>query len=275
MDPGSFRTRVQPPFAFGKEKVILGVVHLRPLPGSPGFGGDLEAVHAAALADAEHLAAGGVHGLVVENFGDAPFHPNRVEPHTTAIMAVLVREIRRKVSLPVGVNVLRNDGAAALAAALAGGGSFVRVNVFTAAVVTDQGLIQGEAHRILRYRRAIGSRAAVFADVHVKHGRPLAERSIEAAARDAWERGGADGLILTGSATGAPVSPRELAAVRGAVPEAPLLAGSGVTPENAEAVLAHTDGAIVGTYFKHEGRVEAAVDRARVETLMQAVRRLD
>ena len=253
-------------------KAIIGVVHLKPLPGSPGYGGDLDAVREAALLDAAILAEGGVQGLILENFGDAPFLPGRVEPHTVALMAVILSEIRSKTKIPVGVNVLRNDGHSALAAALAAGASFVRVNVFIGAAVTDQGLIQGKANELLRYRKALQSTAAILADLHVKHSVPLGGGTIAQAAEDAWRRGGADGLIVTGRATGTPVRREDLEAVRGAAPDAPLLAGSGVTDETVKEILEVADGAIVGTWLKRNGMVEAPVDPARVAKLMKAAR---
>ncbi len=279
---------------FSKEKrILIGTVHLRPLPGSPGNGPgspgvrpgspgvrpgspgngpDMDAVLEAALADASAWARGGADGLIVENFGDAPFYPGRVPPHTTAFMALIANEVREKTALPLGINVLRNDGMSALGAALAAGASFIRVNVFTGAVATDQGIIEGEAHRLIRYRDEIGSSAAILADVHVKHGRPLHSDDIARSAREAAERGRADGLIVTGTASGAPPAAADLEAVRNAVPGIPLIAGSGLDPGNAAAIMDTADAAIVGTWCKKGGDISAPVDEKRVAELVRAVR---
>ena len=255
-------------------KAIIGVVHLKPLPGSPGYGGDLDAIHEAALRDGLALCEGGVQGLIIENYGDTPFFPDQVEPHTAAIMAVILSEMRAHTNVPLGVNMLRNDGRSALATALAGKAAFIRVNVFCGAALTDQGIIQGRAHELLRYRKAIGSPAAILADVHVKHSLPMAKGSIEQAAEDAWYRGGADGLIVTGRATGKAISLEDLEKVRHALPDAPLLAGSGVTDESVQEILKFADGAIIGTWLKQGGVTESPVDPARVAKLMKAVRAL-
>ncbi len=261
-------------FPFEKDKSLIGTVHLAPLPGSRGSKHDPDTIIEAALADAIAYARGGVDGLIVENFGDAPFLPDRVEPHTVAYMTLIVRAIRKQVAeqgIPVGVNVLRNDGLAALGIARAAGASFVRINVLTGVVATDQGIVEGRAHEVVRYRELIGGRMAILADVHVKHGRTLHSDDIAQAAHDTFHRGGADGLIITGAASGAPPDRAELQAVNNVLPDAPLIAGSGLTPYNAPEIFAHARGAIVGTWCKQDGEITAPVDRARVEKLVAAV----
>jgi len=254
-----------------KRKTVIGVVHLNPLPGSPQCKSSLDEIESACLKDAANLCEGGVDAIILENYGDSPFHKARVEPHTTAIMAVLLSKIASRSKIPLGVNVLRNDGLAALGVALASGASFIRINVLSGAAVTDQGIIEGEADRILRYRCAIGADAALLADIHVKHSRPLGNTLIEDAAKDAVLRAHADCLIVTGSATGSAIDLNELKAVKKAVPKAPLIAGSGLTYDNAEQIMAIADGAIVGTWLKEGGEISAPVDIKRTAKLVRAV----
>ncbi len=109
------------------------------------YGGSLSTIRDLLLRDADLLAEGGVHGLMMENFGDVPFFPGRVPTHVAAHMTALAFEVRRRIDLPLGINVLRNDGVTALAVAHASGASFIRVNVLCGARVTDQGIIQGIA----------------------------------------------------------------------------------------------------------------------------------
>lgn len=256
----------------GVARGVIGMVHLGPLPGSARWAGDMEALARAALRDATAMAEGGVAALLVENFGDAPFTGGRVGPETVAAMATLAREVARAVALPLGVNVLRSDGLAALAVAVAAGARFIRVNVHVGAVVTDQGLIQGGAHDLLRARRLLGADVRILADVQTKHGAPLAAVSIEQEARDCVERGLADGLIVSGAATGEPTALGDLKRVRDAVSGVPLLVGSGATAETAADLLAVADGLIVGTSVKRDGVVGNPVDAARVRRLVEAAR---
>lgn len=238
---------------------ILGMVHLEALPGSPANNLDLDEIERLALADARTLEAGGVDAILVENFGDVPF-AKTVDAATVAMMTRIVRSIVEAVNCPVGVNVLRNDPGAALAIAAAIGAAFIRVNVHVGAMLTDQGLIEGEAATTLRLREHLCPDVAILADVGVKHATPFeADWSLEQEAKDAWHRGLADALVLSGSGTGAPTDPSRIERVRAAVPEAPLIIGSGFTGGPLT-----THGAIVGTALKREGRV----DMGRVRELL-------
>ncbi|MBI2932531.1 MAG: BtpA/SgcQ family protein [Planctomycetes bacterium] len=254
----------------GPKRPLIGVIHLLPLPGSPRAR-PMDEVLRRALADATAYAKGGAHGLIVENYGDAPFTPDTVDPHVPAMMAVIASEIRRRARLPLGLNVLRNDARAALAAATAAGASFIRVNVHTGAMMTDQGLIQGRAHETLQYRRRLDAPVAIFADVLVKHAAPVRPVSLAQAARETAYRGLADVLLVTGSATGEAPEPQRLDEIKSAVPDRPVFVASGVTSENARA-FRRADGFIVGTWGKKDGRTENPVDAARFTRLSIAVR---
>ena len=245
------------------------MVHLKPLPGSPGFGGDIDAVLAAALADARALEVGGVHGIMIENFGDVPFFKGRVGAETVAAMTAVAAAVRQAVRVPIGINVLRNDGCSALAIALAVGAAFIRVNVLTGAMLTDQGVIEGIAADLLRYRKSIGAEAVrVLADVQVKHAAPLVARPIEQEVDELIGRGGAEGIIVSGWGTGAPTDPAMVGRVRAAAGAVPVLVGSGVTAETIGELARQADGFIIGTGFKVGGRVAMPVDPASVEALM-------
>jgi membrane complex biogenesis BtpA family protein len=253
----------------------LGMVHLAPLPGSPGWEGDMALVRRLALTDAQALASGGFGALMVENYHDIPFYPGRVPAETVAAMTAVISALRAEFpQLPLGVNVLRNDVASALGIAVATGASFVRVNVHTGAAVTDQGSMEGRAWETLRLRRRLGAgQVAILADLRVKHARPLAERPLDEEARDLRLRGLADGVIITGAATGSGSSPEELDAVRAALPDCPLLVGSGMTAATAGDFFPAADACIVGSSLKETdpetGR--PAVSAARAEIFMQAL----
>ncbi len=253
---------------FDQQKPVIGMLHLLPLPGTPGSV-DLESVRSRLHADAEALAANGADGFIVENFGDAPFFPNRVQPHTIALMAALALEVRNRYPQPLGINVLRNDAMAALAVARAVDAQFIRVNILTGARVTDQGLIEGEAHRVLRYRELLGGNVLILADVDTKHSAPLGDRPLAVEVEDTIHRGRADALIVSGEATGRETSVSHLVQVKNAAGDTPVLVGSGVGPENLREMLEHSDGVIVGTAFKKDGLTTNPVDPARVAKLMK------
>ena len=251
-------------------KTLLGVVHLPALPSASAHR-DMATVFERALADGRALHAGGVDGVVVENFGDAPFHKgtpdDRVPPDVPAALALAAHLVRTETGLPVAINCLRNDGLAAMAAATVAGASWIRVNVWCGVYATDQGLVEGEAARVLAYRKQLGSKVRVLADLLVKHAKPLAVLDPADAARDLAGRSGADGLILTGKATGAPVDVALLDTVRAAVVAFPVWIGSVLTPQNAGELWPRCDGAIVGTWLKRDGDVHQPVDPDRVRQL--------
>jgi membrane complex biogenesis BtpA family protein len=249
---------------------LIGMVHLLPLPGSPGWSGSLDAVIDRAVRDAERLNEAGFAAVMVENFGDVPFFSDEVPAETVAALTRLVTEVRTATTLPVGVNVLRNDGRAALGIAAATGARFVRVNVHTGAMWTDQGLVTGQAAETLRLRSAIAPGVAILADVHVKHAVPPVGSTVEQSASDAWHRGLADALIATGPATGAATGREDVAAIRRAVPDAPIIAGSGVTGATVADTLAVADAVIVGTSIMHDGKPGSGIDADRARSFAQA-----
>jgi membrane complex biogenesis BtpA family protein len=246
---------------------LCGVVHLLPLPGSPVASPGIEGVIDAALRDAEALTAG-ADAAIVENFGDAPFSRGTVEPSVVAAMTRVVTEIRRRFpELLLGVNVLRNDARAALSVAAATGAQFIRVNVHTGAMVTDQGLVQADARGTLLERQRLGADIAIAADVLVKHAVPLGSPDLADVARDTFHRGKAAALIVTGTGTGRPLDPRDLDTVRAAVPEAYLLAGSGTDLDGAMALRGRLDGLIVGTWLHEDGDLARRLDPRRVRRM--------
>ncbi|MFN3347166.1 MAG: BtpA/SgcQ family protein [Candidatus Bipolaricaulaceae bacterium] len=253
---------------FPGPRPLIGVIHLPALPGSPSYAGMAwEALVERALQDLSALEEGGADAVILENFGDRPFS-KFASKATVAQMAVIARELVRSAKIPVGVNVLRSDGVAALAIAHAAGASFIRVNVFSGVAFTDQGLIEGCAREVLSLRRSLAAKVAIFADVHVKHAFHFGD--LWDAARDA-ARNGADALIVTGKATGDAPNPADVARAKEAS-GLPVLVGSGITPENVGQYRA--DGFIVGTWLKREGIVENPVDPERVRLLRQALRHL-
>ena len=143
---------------FDHPKPIIGVVHLPPLIGSPQSTQPFREIRTRALLDAGVLIDSGIDGVIIENYGDAPFQPDSVEPHTVAVLALIVDEIRERYpQTPIGLNVLRNDAKSAIAVTTVTDANFIRVNVHTGAMLTDQGIIQGKAHETLRYRSLLKS----------------------------------------------------------------------------------------------------------------------
>jgi membrane complex biogenesis BtpA family protein len=248
------------------------MVHLGPLPGAPRYGGRLAPVVEAAQQDAETLAQAEVDAIMVENFGDAPFCAGAVAPETVASMATVATKVAETVDLPLGINILRNDGRSALAVAHAVGARFIRVNVLSWARLTDQGLVQGIAAELQRSRAALRAEdILVLADVDVKHSAPLAPVAVEDESQDVVERGLADAVIVSGSSTASPVDLDQARRVAAAV-DVPVLIGSGTTVESAAALRGVAQGAIVGSAMMHQGQPGGRIELDRARALVQAWR---
>jgi len=254
-------------------KILIGVIHLRPLPGAPRWKGGFGDVIDAAVSDARAYQRGGAHAVFIENFGDVPFTKSAVGPETVAAMAAAGCAVRNAIKLPLGFNVLRNDPCVALALCAACGGSFIRVNVHCGAMLTDQGLIEGNAYATLRFRQRIAPDTQIFADVHVKHAVPLGNWSIADAARDTMERGLADALIVSGVGTGMATDVADVRRVRETCPKTKILLGSGVTVANVGEYLSLADGFITGSSLKRNGKLSAPVDARRVAALVKAMKK--
>jgi membrane complex biogenesis BtpA family protein len=251
---------------------LIGVVHLAALPGAPGYTGDFEAGLASATSDARRLAEAGFDAVVIENFGDAPFFADAVPAVTVAAMTRAVAAVGATVDIPFGVNVLRNDAIAALSIAAATGAAFIRVNVLTGSMTTDQGEITGRAADVMRLRRTLGLDTDVYADVMVKHAFPPPGLTIELATADTVRRGMADAVIVSGQATGDEPDQDLVRRAAAAAAGRPVLIGSGATEANVRQLLEDADGIIVGTAVKVDGITTNPVDPARAASFVRAAR---
>jgi membrane complex biogenesis BtpA family protein len=264
---------------FGRDRgVLIGVVHLAPLPGAPDHEGhEVEPIYERGLADARAYAAAGFDGLIVENHGDIPFSkPQDLGPETAAHMAVACDRIRRETGLPIGVNVLANGALHALAVANASGARFIRVNQWANAYIANEGLIEGAAATALRYRRALGAQdVRIFADAHVKHGAHaiVQDRPISELVRDV-EFFNADAIIATGQRTGHSADLGYIGSLKSAT-TLPTLVGSGVTPENVQSLLSVVAGVIVASSLKIDGGWWNPVDPQRAQQFVARARQKD
>ena len=248
---------------FRRKKVLIGMVHLLPLPGSPLFDHNKERILKHAIHDAEAIYDGGFDGIIIENLGDIPYFPSNVPPETIAYMTLIATKIRELVDIPIGINVLRNDAISALAIADATNAQFIRVNVLSGAYITDQGIITAVAHNLLRYRKQLNSQVKIFADFRVKHAEEIVERDFVIELNELAHRSLADVIIITGTRTGAMPALNDLKLAKESI-EKPVFAGSGVNEENIENILKVVDGAIIGTSIKSTTNIFSPVDKRKV-----------
>ena len=263
---------------FKSNKPIIGMLHLPPLPGSPGWSGDFAELEKWVSSDVVSLVDGGVHGILVENFGDIPFAKTKVSPLTVSAMTRVIQNCVQDLDIPFGINVLRNDWDSALSIAAVTGAVFIRVNILTGAYMTDQGLIEGEAYACMRRRSAleseIGRKVLIFADAHTKHGKPLIKHSLADTTRDLTERIGVDGVIISGERTGESTKLDDVATASKVAGSVPILVGSGVGLDNLREYSKYAQGFFVGTFLKRAGKIKNPVDIMRVKQLVKALDKL-
>ena len=259
---------------FNVEKPVIGVIHLPPLPGSPRFSGDLSEIVERAVREARILEDCGVNGVIVENFWDVPFKVRVRDAETIASMTVIVKNIVDEVNIPVGVSLLRNSGVEALAIAYACNAKFIRVNALCQVIVAPEGILYPIARELIELKYKLKSNVRIYADVNVKHGKPLVERDIVDVAKECIERGMAEAIILTGSRTGKVVELNDILKLRKAKLGKPIVVGSGINLNNIAKYWSIADGFIVGTYFRVNGDLSKPIDRERVNKLMREVERL-
>ena len=270
------------------DRILIGVIHLPRLPYTiynPGY--SVEGLVERAVEEARVLEDAGFDGVIVENYGDKPYRARVTDSLALAAMAIVVREVSRSTSLEVGVNLLRNSGLEAYSIAVAAGASFIRVNSLLETLVADTGILEPEAPRLAAVRANYPG-IKVYADLSSKHASsltlitlmeqadftgaddPLAE-ALRELVLDTIERGGADAIIVTGARTGEPPSTRILSLVK-KHSSVPILVGSGLTPSNAQELMKHADGAIVGSYIREGGVAGARISRERAERIVSAVK---
>ena len=255
---------------FGVRRALIGMIHVQALPGTPQSRQSVDQICEQAVHSAEKLRDAGFHGLMIENMHDRPYVKRQIGPEIVAAMTAVGREVRRAASLPLGVQILGGANHAALATALACDADFVRVEAFVFSHVADEGLMDSDAGDLLRYRRAIGAdRVRVFADIKKKHASHALTGDISLLdSAHAAEFFLADGVIVTGAATGQAANPQEVEDVSRAV-GIPTLVGSGITPENLGDFWT-ADAVIVGSVLKQQGVWSNPPDPARLEAMIQA-----
>ncbi len=262
---------------FGERPPLIAMIHIEALPGTPAYQGDLTAVIQQAAAEARLLTSLGVDALMIENMHDTPYLNRKVGPEIISAMTAAALAVRAaSPDLPCGIQVLAGANKEALSIALTAGFQFIRAEGFVFSHIADEGLMNSDAASLLRYRKSIGAdHIAVFTDIKKKHSAHAITQDVdlaETAKAAVFYR--SNGLIITGTATGAAAQPEDVKAVKNACPNQPVLIGSGVNPQNIADYAAYADGFIVGSYLKKDGRWAEKIDPDRVRMIVDAVKGL-
>ncbi|CAL7942050.1 unnamed protein product [Xylocopa violacea] len=264
---------------FNKVKCsVIGMVHVNALPGTPLYNGNTEKIVSDAVNEAKIYKDFNIHGILVENMHDIPYvRPNDITPEITSMMTKICTEIKKVVpdSIPCGVQILAGCNREAIAVAKAAGFQFIRTEGFVFSHIADEGFTDACAGSLLRYRRQIDADdILILADIKKKHSSHAITADVSSLETvKAAKFFLADGIVLTGTSTGEPTDVSDLAEIKQAVKEQPVLIGSGVTKDNLEDYLS-ADAVIIGSHFKVDGIWENKVDKDRVKIFMRKFKTL-
>ena len=259
---------------FGRHRALVGMIHVGALPGTPRNRCSIDELLVTAARDASLLADAGFDALIIENMHDLPYLRRNVGPEIVASMGVLARALRETVELPLGIQILAGANREALAVAQAADCGFIRAEGFAYASVADEGLLEeADAGPLLRYRKAIGAEdIGILADVRKKHSAHALTEDVSLEDQiETVEFMGADGVIITGAATGRSVDSEELTRA-GGCSGLPVITGSGACANTIADILQHADAAIIGSATKVDGRWDRPVDPARAKAIVEAAR---
>jgi membrane complex biogenesis BtpA family protein len=259
---------------FGVEKPVIAMCHLQAMPGDPSYDaeGGMSRVIDMASADLQALQRGGVDAVMFSNEFSMPYL-TKVEPIVSICMARVIGELKEKITVPYGVNVLW-DPTASIELAVATGALFVR-EIFTGAYASDFGVWDTNCGAAVRRQYALGGGSIKkLYNIVPEAASYLAERNVADIARSTVFNGRPDAICVSGLMAGQSTSADTLRIVKEAVPDTVVLANTGVRLENVEEQLSIADGAVVGTTFKRDGHFWNEVDETRVRALMDKVRSL-
>jgi membrane complex biogenesis BtpA family protein len=262
---------------FGTPKALIGMVHVAALPGTPRHSMPMAKIIAQAVDEAKLLIDSGFDAIIIENMHDAPYLRREVGSEIVAAMTAIGAAVREVADAsggrPLGVQILAGANRAALAVAHTVGAQFIRAEGFVFAAVADEGLFEeADAGPLLRYRKMLGAEhVRILADIKKKHAAHAITADVDVAeTARAAQFFGADGVIVTGIATGQAIKVDDLGTARVAT-TLPLIVGSGVTPGSVKDLFAYADALIVGSWYKKDGLWSNPPEANRCKELVKAV----
>jgi hypothetical protein len=254
---------------FGESKAVIGMIHVPALPGTPAYKGSVKEIIKKSVEEAKIYKENGISALMIENMHDTPYLNRKIGHEISTLTAIIAYEIKNLTQFPVGIQILAGANSAALASAHSAGVDFIRAEGFVFAHVADEGMMNSDAGKLLRYRKQIGAEnILIFTDIKKKHSAHTITNDVDIVkTAEAAEFFQSDGLIITGESTGKPADLKEIADVKKNV-KISVLVGSGISAENISEYIEIADGLIIGSYFKKEGFWKNELDENRIKQII-------
>ncbi|MGV8151562.1 MAG: BtpA/SgcQ family protein [Candidatus Nanoarchaeia archaeon] len=257
-----------------KTKVLVGMIHIRALPGTPGNKLSSKEIINKAIEEAKIFKKLGYNTVMIENMHDIPYTKN-IGPEISTLMAIIGKEIK-KLDLYCGIQILAGANKEALAAAKAADLDFIRAEGFVFAHVADEGYIESCAGELLRYRKLINAEnILIFTDIKKKHSSHAITSDVDIAeTAHTAEFFLSDGVIITGISTGTEANLEEVIEVKSAV-KIPVLIGSGINNKNLKNYFQYADIFIVGSFIKKGEYWKNELDENNIKSLIKEFNRLN
>ncbi|MEH6537758.1 MAG: BtpA/SgcQ family protein [Psychroserpens sp.] len=258
---------------FKQDKSIIGMIHLKALPGTPMYTFNSSYIIEEALKEAKIYKKAGIDAIMIENMHDVPYLKVGVGHEVSTLMTLIAYLIKQDTNLPVGIQILAGANKEALAVAKSSSIDFIRAEGFVFAHTADEGIIEAQAGELLRYRKQIDADSiAIFTDIKKKHSSHAITHDISVLdTAKAAQFFLSDGVIITGNHTGMAASIDELKVLKDQI-EIPVLVGSGITIDNVKDYFPLCSAMIVGSHFKEQGFWKNELSYERVSRFMNVLK---
>jgi membrane complex biogenesis BtpA family protein len=252
-----------------KKKLLIGMVHLKPLPGTPLYDNNWQEVIKIAIDEANILQNEGFNAIIIENMHDVPYLNRNVGPEIISAFATIGTILKNQIKIPIGIQILAGANKEALAVAKTANLDFIRAEGFVFSHVADEGIMNSDAGELLRYRKMIDAdNVKIYTDIKKKHSSHSITKDVSISEMvKAAEFFLSDGIIITGKSTGEPADVKELKQVKKTT-DLPVFIGSGITEENLSEFWDYADGFIVGSYIKEFGYWKNSLSLKRIKKLV-------
>lgn len=236
-------------------KIIIGLVHLCPLPGTPLYRqGDLERSREKVKRDVSALLEGGASGCLVQSVDKIYPSTDDTDYARVAGMALLV-ETARQIAGPdflIGAQLMWNCITPSLAVAKVCGADFTRCSVLVGQSPSPFGMIQADPLKVMSYRQKIEAQdIAMVAEIsgyHFLQNGTYDPESLKSMAKSAMTVGASAIEVYSPDPV---LNDQMVRDIKGSLPQAPVILGGGTNVENARQRLSLADGAFVGSCFEN------------------------
>ena len=233
------------------KKLVIGLVHLLPMPGTPLYeDGNIEKMTEKAIRDCVALKNAGADGGLVQSVDVYYPATDDTDYARVATIAMIAGRVRAEVGpdFVLGAQLMFNCVTPSLAACKAAGCDFTRVSALAADTDSPYGKIVANPTKVAEYRRKIDAfNIGMISEISGYHFKgEYSKAAIQGLASTAM-RLGANAIEVMNK--DAKMNEQLILDVKSAG-NYPVILGGGTSVENCKERLRYADGALVGTAFE-------------------------